>query len=154
MVLTLTYRQETLVIGMALDPHNFRAMPTNVDSPGTRADHFVELTGLTCPWNTFAIWDLAKLAKVHLRHARTMLFGSIWPCRLGSWLFQIRMSNSANLQLKKCPPSLCTSTFSLSTLRRFLSRSRIPACTLQVGTQLGMHTAHWPSHLRISIFFQ
>ncbi|KAF7971860.1 hypothetical protein HWV62_19806 [Athelia sp. TMB] len=46
------WRRETLVIGKALAQHKF------VKSSG-----HVELTGLTCPWNTFAIWDLSKLAK-------------------------------------------------------------------------------------------
>lgn len=45
---------ETLVIGKALPQHKFIK-----DAPG-----LVEATGLTTPWNTFAIWDLNKLAKV------------------------------------------------------------------------------------------
>ena len=51
------------MIGKALDPHSFRGMPKIVDSD-TVVEDFVELTGLTSPWNTFAIWDLSKLAKV------------------------------------------------------------------------------------------
>lgn len=45
---------ETLVIGKALAQHKFVK-----NAPG-----LVEVTGLTTPWNTFAIWDLSKLAKV------------------------------------------------------------------------------------------
>jgi hypothetical protein len=59
----LTCCSETLVIGKALDPHSFGGMSKTVDSHTTVED-FVELTGLTSPWNTFAIWDLSKLAKV------------------------------------------------------------------------------------------
>jgi len=60
-ILTL-WSKETLVIGKALDPHSFGGMSKTVDSHTTVED-FVELTGLTSPWNTFAIWDLSKLAK-------------------------------------------------------------------------------------------
>lgn len=49
--------KDTLVIGKALDPHTFDM---------GKKDQDVELTGLTSPWNTFAIWDLRKLAKVRL----------------------------------------------------------------------------------------
>ncbi|KAJ7777798.1 hypothetical protein B0H14DRAFT_2963375 [Mycena olivaceomarginata] len=45
-----------LVIGKALDPHTF-------ESSGKDRELEVQLTGLTSPWNTFAIWDLSKLAK-------------------------------------------------------------------------------------------
>ncbi|KZP12152.1 hypothetical protein FIBSPDRAFT_870471 [Athelia psychrophila] len=47
------WRRETLVIGKALAQHKFVK-----NAPG-----LVEVTGLTTPWNTFAIWDLNKLAK-------------------------------------------------------------------------------------------
>ncbi|KAJ7102639.1 hypothetical protein C8R43DRAFT_231128 [Mycena crocata] len=46
------WQPDSLVIGKALDAHNFE------DS-----ENEVQLTGLTSPWNTFAIWDLPKLAK-------------------------------------------------------------------------------------------
>jgi len=57
------WSKETLVIGKALDPHRFRSSLKTVDGHGTAADNFVQLTGMTSPWNTFAIWDLPKLAK-------------------------------------------------------------------------------------------
>jgi hypothetical protein len=43
----------TLIVGKALEGHHF-------DGEGIRP-----LTGLNCPWNTCAIWDMAKLAKVN-----------------------------------------------------------------------------------------
>lgn len=55
---------ETLVIGKALDPHAFKGEEIYLGSQATQTEHYVELTGLTSPWNTFAIWDLDKLAKV------------------------------------------------------------------------------------------
>ncbi|CAN0490526.1 unnamed protein product, partial [Ectocarpus sp. 8 AP-2014] len=41
-----------LVVGAALTGHAFRGGET------------VELTGVTTPWNTLALWDVAKLAKL------------------------------------------------------------------------------------------
>jgi hypothetical protein len=55
---------EILVIGKALDPHRFQGISKTVNSDDMAGDNIVELTGLTSPWNTFAIWDLTKLAKV------------------------------------------------------------------------------------------
>lgn len=55
---------ETLVIGKALSPHSFKGNRKYADNQVTKADQYVVLTGLTSPWNTFAVWDLAKLAKV------------------------------------------------------------------------------------------
>uniref|UniRef100_K3WG91 Uncharacterized protein n=1 Tax=Globisporangium ultimum (strain ATCC 200006 / CBS 805.95 / DAOM BR144) TaxID=431595 RepID=K3WG91_GLOUD len=43
-----------LVVGAALPGHSF--MPTS--------DELIELNGLTTPWNTLALWDLARLARV------------------------------------------------------------------------------------------
>lgn len=43
---------EDLVVGAALTGHAFRGGET------------VELTGVTTPWNTLALWDVAKLAKL------------------------------------------------------------------------------------------
>lgn len=60
----LMWVPETLVIGKALSPHAFEGNHNYVDSRGTVRERYVALTGLTSPWNTFAIWDLAKLAKV------------------------------------------------------------------------------------------
>lgn len=42
---------EDLVVGAALTGHAFQGGQT------------VELTGVTTPWNTLALWDVAKLAK-------------------------------------------------------------------------------------------
>lgn len=55
---------ETLVIGKALSPHSFKGNRKCGDNQVTKAHQYVVLTGLTSPWNTFAVWDLAKLAKV------------------------------------------------------------------------------------------
>ncbi|CAN0604093.1 unnamed protein product, partial [Ectocarpus sp. 12 AP-2014] len=41
-----------LVVGAALTGHAFQGGET------------VELTGVTTPWNTLALWDVAKLAKL------------------------------------------------------------------------------------------
>lgn len=43
---------EDLVVGAALTGHVFKE------------GEAVELTGVTTPWNTLAIWDAVKLAKV------------------------------------------------------------------------------------------
>ena len=64
MYLILMCNSETLVIGKALDPHSFQDIPKTSDRHGSELGTFVKLTGLTSPWNTFAIWDLPKLAKV------------------------------------------------------------------------------------------
>ncbi|KAJ7877027.1 hypothetical protein B0H13DRAFT_2054510 [Mycena leptocephala] len=50
------WETDFLVIGKALDPHTFELGEKNRELE-------VQLTGLTSPWNTFAIWDLGKLAK-------------------------------------------------------------------------------------------
>ncbi|KAJ6468077.1 hypothetical protein C8R47DRAFT_1151706 [Mycena vitilis] len=50
------WETDTLVIGKTLDPHTFKSGESN---PVLE----VQLTGLTSPWNTFAVWDLNKLAK-------------------------------------------------------------------------------------------
>ncbi|KAJ7759405.1 hypothetical protein DFH07DRAFT_445701 [Mycena maculata] len=50
------WETDFLVIGKALDPHTF-------ESDGKDGALEVQLIGLTSPWNTFAIWDLSKLAK-------------------------------------------------------------------------------------------
>ncbi|KAJ7730810.1 hypothetical protein B0H16DRAFT_1584897 [Mycena metata] len=50
------WEPDFLVVGKALDPHTFQ-------SDGTARELDVQLKGLTSPWNTFAIWDLSKLAK-------------------------------------------------------------------------------------------
>jgi len=57
------WSKEILVIGKALDPHRFQGISKTVNSDDMAGDNIVELTGLTSPWNTFAIWDLTKLAK-------------------------------------------------------------------------------------------
>lgn len=41
-----------LVVGAALTGHAFQGGQT------------VELTGVTTPWNTLALWDVTKLAKL------------------------------------------------------------------------------------------
>lgn len=41
-----------LVVGAALTGHDFRE------------GEAVELTGVTTPWNTLALWDVAKLARL------------------------------------------------------------------------------------------
>jgi hypothetical protein len=64
MYLILTCNSETLVIGKALDPHSFQDITKTSDRHGSELGTSVKLTGLTSPWNTFAIWDLPKLAKV------------------------------------------------------------------------------------------
>lgn len=43
---------EDLVVGAALTGHEFRA------------GEIVELTGVSTPWNTLALWDVAKLARL------------------------------------------------------------------------------------------
>lgn len=43
---------DDLVVGAALTGHAFQGGET------------VELTGVTTPWNTLALWDVAKLAKL------------------------------------------------------------------------------------------
>jgi hypothetical protein len=107
------------VIGKALDPHSFRGMPTTIGSETPAVDNVVQLTGLTSPWNTFAIWDLSKLAKVACG-----IHGALWLTdltrRLGFWLFRIQMSSQANQQSKKCPLSHCISTYFPTTLKQFL----------------------------------
>ncbi|KIM79329.1 hypothetical protein PILCRDRAFT_10463 [Piloderma croceum F 1598] len=57
------WTKETLVIGKALDPHSFQDISKANDIHGSEVGASVKLTGLTSPWNTFAIWDLSKLAK-------------------------------------------------------------------------------------------
>ncbi|KAF8610494.1 hypothetical protein BDV93DRAFT_540261 [Ceratobasidium sp. AG-I] len=48
---------DVLVAGKAFDAHTFHS-----PKPGCPSSP-VYLTGLNCPWNTFAIWDVPKLAK-------------------------------------------------------------------------------------------
>lgn len=43
---------DDLVVGAALAGHAFRAGET------------LELTGVTTPWNTLAVWDVPKLSKL------------------------------------------------------------------------------------------
>lgn len=43
---------DDLVVGAALAGHAFEGGET------------VELTGVTTPWNTLALWDVSKLAKL------------------------------------------------------------------------------------------
>ena len=43
---------DDLVVGAALTGHAFEQGQT------------VELTGVTTPWNTLALWDVSKLAKL------------------------------------------------------------------------------------------
>jgi len=57
------WSKETLVIGKTLNPHKFKGNGKYMHGQATTTEHYVELTGLTSPWNTFAIWDLVKLAK-------------------------------------------------------------------------------------------
>jgi len=83
----LTYNSETLVIGKALDPHSFRDTPQAIDREAPEVDTRVELTGLTSPWNTFAIWDLSKLAKVSFgfgMHGRASLISASADWILGA----------------------------------------------------------------------
>lgn len=65
---------DILVVGKAFDAHTFYSpKPSELSSP-------VYLTGLTCPWNTFAIWDVPKLAKVKKKN----LSSSPFPLELSS----------------------------------------------------------------------
>lgn len=49
---------EDLVVGAALPGHNFQ--PNSDSEPSA----LLELNGLTTPWNTLALWDLARLALI------------------------------------------------------------------------------------------
>ena len=92
---------ETLVIGKALDPHAFKGEEIYLGSQATQTEHYVELTGLTSPWNTFAIWDLYKLAKVTSMTDEKLRLKFFFGYRRAFWLFPTRMSSLANRQSKK-----------------------------------------------------
>jgi hypothetical protein len=48
---------DILVVGKAFDAHTFHKNSDHASSQ-------VYLTGRTCPWNTLAVWDVSKLARV------------------------------------------------------------------------------------------
>ncbi|KAL3795522.1 hypothetical protein HJC23_009235 [Cyclotella cryptica] len=48
--------EDTLVVGAALQGHHHQTPPSQTN------EIEVELTGRTCPWNTFALWNLPKLS--------------------------------------------------------------------------------------------
>lgn len=56
-----------LVVGAALPGHDFRPSPSSSDSDSANASEsraVWPLDGCTTPWNTLALWDLARLALV------------------------------------------------------------------------------------------
>ncbi|QRW14741.1 cation diffusion facilitator family transporter [Ceratobasidium sp. AG-Ba] len=50
------HQDDVLVVGKAFDAHEFCQSNSGQPNP-------VLLTGRTCPWNTFAMWDVGKLAR-------------------------------------------------------------------------------------------
>ncbi|KAG8764068.1 hypothetical protein FRC12_008296 [Ceratobasidium sp. 428] len=50
---------DVLVVGKAFDAHSFRSSIPSIGEDSAP----VFLTGRTCPWNTFALWDVSKLAR-------------------------------------------------------------------------------------------